>query len=98
MLQNIFNYGAGSSSAIQLSLRRTLVRFFLYSAFLLLAAACKNKKPVEAAKADVYYTCSMHPQIVQDKPGNCPICHMELIPVKKTNETKRYPRQRIGRR
>ncbi len=26
------------------------------------------------------YTCSMHPQIVQDKPGNCPICGMTLTP------------------
>ncbi|GIX41878.1 MAG: PTS cellobiose transporter subunit IIB [Leptospiraceae bacterium] len=28
------------------------------------------------------WTCPMHPQIVQDKPGNCPICHMELVPLK----------------
>lgn len=25
------------------------------------------------------YTCSMHPFIVKDKPGTCPICGMELI-------------------
>src|SRR5699024_7031446 len=24
--------------------------------------------------------CSMHPQIRQSEPGNCPICGMELIP------------------
>lgn len=28
-----------------------------------------------------YYTCSMHPQIKQDKPGKCPICHMNLTKV-----------------
>ncbi|GHB89981.1 efflux RND transporter periplasmic adaptor subunit [Cerasicoccus arenae] len=28
------------------------------------------------------YTCSMHPQIQQDGPGNCPICGMELVPMK----------------
>ena len=27
------------------------------------------------------WTCSMHPQIKMDKPGNCPICGMELIPL-----------------
>ena len=28
------------------------------------------------------YTCSMHPQIIRDKPGNCPICGMTLVLVK----------------
>jgi len=27
------------------------------------------------------WTCSMHPQIIQPEPGDCPICGMELIPV-----------------
>ena len=26
------------------------------------------------------YTCSMHPQIEMDQPGQCPICFMDLIP------------------
>ncbi len=30
-----------------------------------------------------HYTCSMHPQIHEDKPGQCPICHMDLVPVYK---------------
>lgn len=25
------------------------------------------------------YTCPMHPQIVQDEPGSCPICGMDLV-------------------
>lgn len=29
------------------------------------------------------YTCSMHPQIRQNEPGQCPICGMDLIPVTK---------------
>lgn len=28
------------------------------------------------------WTCSMHPQIRQDKPGKCPICAMDLVPLK----------------
>lgn len=32
-------------------------------------------------KAKSYYTCSMHPQIREDKPGKCPICHMNLTKI-----------------
>jgi RND family efflux transporter MFP subunit len=34
-----------------------------------------------AAKADQLWTCGMHPQVIQDRPGRCPICGMELTPV-----------------
>lgn len=27
------------------------------------------------------YTCPMHPEILQDEPGSCPICGMDLVPV-----------------
>lgn len=27
------------------------------------------------------WTCTMHPEIIRDKPGNCPICGMKLVPV-----------------
>ena len=30
------------------------------------------------------WTCAMHPQIKMDKPGKCPICGMDLIPLKTT--------------
>lgn len=35
--------------------------------------------PVGTAAKKVLYTCSMHPQIVRDEPGNCPICGMKLV-------------------
>lgn len=31
---------------------------------------------------DELWTCSMHPQVIEKKPGICPICHMELTPLK----------------
>ncbi len=34
----------------------------------------------EVAEANQLWTCSMHPQIMQPEPGNCPICGMDLIP------------------
>ena len=30
----------------------------------------------------VQYTCSMHPFIIRDEPGSCPICGMALTPLK----------------
>ena len=56
----------------------------IIASLLLVFASCKSKKTT-AVNKDEYYTCSMHPQIMEDKPGNCPICHMELIVVKRTN-------------
>ncbi|MEO8772265.1 MAG: copper-translocating P-type ATPase [Ferruginibacter sp.] len=32
------------------------------------------------------YTCSMHPQIIRDEPGNCPLCGMTLVPLKMKND------------
>jgi len=34
----------------------------------------------EVAEANQLWTCSMHPQIMQPEPGDCPICGMDLIP------------------
>jgi RND family efflux transporter MFP subunit len=36
-----------------------------------------------AAKQEQLYTCGMHPQVIQNKPGNCPICGMKLTPIRK---------------
>jgi membrane fusion protein, copper/silver efflux system len=49
---------------------------------LFLFSSCKTKEK-KVLPTNEYYTCSMHPQIMQDKPGTCPICHMDLIVVKK---------------
>lgn len=35
--------------------------------------------PVAAEAAEVQYQCPMHPSIVQDHPGTCPICGMNLV-------------------
>lgn len=49
---------------------------------IMLLTACSDKKKEPAivqAKSDVKYTCPMHPQILEDHPGNCPICGMALV-------------------
>jgi rRNA maturation endonuclease Nob1 len=44
----------------------------------------KKVKPV----AKVQYTCTMHPEVVMDKPGKCPKCGMTLV---KKTDTKKKP-------
>lgn len=58
-----------------------------------LFTACKPKsKPLVSAttaQSKAYYTCSMHPQVHEEKPGDCPICGMKLIKVELTNPGNR---------
>src|SRR4051812_13193973 len=67
---------------------RTTV-FLLLAAFVVVAGvvltACSPDKSSSTgeAKDKTFYTCGMHPQVVQDHPGNCPICGMKLTPVRK---------------
>ncbi|MEK7781038.1 MAG: efflux RND transporter periplasmic adaptor subunit [Verrucomicrobiota bacterium] len=42
-------------------------------------AGCKKS---DSAKAGQKYHCPMHPTVVQDKKGSCPICGMDLVPIK----------------
>src|SRR3989344_5280988 len=37
----------------------------------------------EVSESWTIYTCPMHPEIKQDKPGMCPECGMSLVPAKK---------------
>jgi Cu(I)/Ag(I) efflux system membrane fusion protein len=47
------------------------------------------EQPPVAARAAAQYTCPMHPQIVRDAPGSCPICGMDLVPKVLTNSAAR---------
>ncbi|MCP9290561.1 efflux RND transporter periplasmic adaptor subunit [Gracilimonas sediminicola] len=42
-------------------------------------------------EGNVIYTCSMHPSIRENEPGNCPICGMELIPVSEDGAGEESP-------
>src|SRR5881392_3900577 len=55
-----------------------LLLIFILVATITSALLAQTAKP-EATQ----YTCVMHPEVVQDHPGKCPKCGMELVPVKK---------------
>ena len=67
---------------------------------LVLAACSKNEQPSESVRSaaddtaaehalkhtNPKYRCPMHPQIVRDEPGQCPICGMNLVKVDEPSE------------
>lgn len=50
-----------------------------------LLTGCGRDQATAGSKTseEQFYTCGMHPQIIQNKPGNCPVCGMKLTPVRK---------------
>ena len=47
------------------------------------SALCDEQSKTQSAKESAtLYTCSMHPQVLQEKQGSCPICAMKLTPVR----------------
>lgn len=65
---------------------RTIIYYLLSIVFI--ACSSEQKKDETAGlqhahEAGEQYTCPMHPQVIQDKPGTCPMCGMDLVKVDK---------------
>ena len=69
----------------------------LFTAAILLSAAVfftacsgnsSNAKTEQLAK-DETYTCTMHNEVMSDKPGKCPKCGMTLVKQKMTEEQQK---------
>ena len=72
-------------------MKPTLAHLILLSAAVALACsanACRKPDDSRGSAASVQtaktpkYHCPMHPTYVSDKPGDCPICGMKLVPIK----------------
>lgn len=70
------------------------------SSLLFNACSGSSTKPNEASSADVHntstpadssekYTCTMHPEVISDNPGECPKCGMTLVKQKLTAAQKK---------
>jgi len=65
-------------------MKRTLLVIGFTMLSVLMFNSCGNNSPKEKQSttkevAKVQYTCPMHPEVISDKPGNCPKCGMALV-------------------
>lgn len=90
------HYLTATDPVCGMSVDRATARHFVRhegQGFYFCSAACQAKfeaapqtylgdrpAPVPAPKG-TQYTCPMHPEIIRDKPGSCPICGMALEPM-----------------
>ncbi|SFN72122.1 Cu+-exporting ATPase [Mesorhizobium sp. NFR06] len=89
-------YLSATDPVCGMSVDRASARHFLRhegQGFYFCSAGCQGKFEAEPAKylagrperqsvpKGTQYTCPMHPEIIRDKPGSCPICGMALEPM-----------------
>lgn len=64
-------------------------KFYFFLLVVIIAiAGCSNEtsENQNVSTGDFYYTCPMHPSVVSNTPGACPVCNMSLIKVKKESK------------
>jgi RND family efflux transporter MFP subunit len=75
------------------ALGATIVAIVLFPCVVVVAVLFFSRTPSAAPPGELLvadnssprkplWTCGMHPQVIQDHPGVCPICHMKLTPAK----------------
>ncbi len=70
-------------------MKRLLFTVAIFLSAAVMFTACSgdgsNAKTEQLAK-DETYTCTMHNEVMSDKPGKCPKCEMNLVKQKMTDE------------
>jgi len=57
----------------------------LGAAYFILPSMKTTGENVQEQKEQLY-SCGMHPEVISEEPGNCPICGMKLTPIKSTGQ------------
>ncbi len=76
-------------------LRGKLILILLF--FLLISISFSMLYEYEVGKAEKYiYTCPMHPSVIRDRPGACPVCGMNLVKKQLGEAIKQEKMSEIG--
>ncbi|MEJ5963315.1 efflux RND transporter periplasmic adaptor subunit [Pedobacter immunditicola] len=66
-------------------IKRLAIVLLVPALFLTACSDDKNQGDKNATVKSQTFTCPMHPQVVQDKMGTCPVCGMDLVPFEKNS-------------
>lgn len=64
---------------------RPLAFLVLIVSILLTACSSEPKKAAVATEKKLTYTCPMHPQVIKEEMGTCPVCGMDLVVFEKNS-------------
>lgn len=85
-------------------MKKNVLYTFLFLAIALTAGMAAAKRYLPASEPDTHldtlaesrYVCPMHPEIVSDKPGHCPICGMDLVKVCQSGHEHQHDHEAAG--
>src|SRR5262249_48600016 len=76
-------------------MKSIIIQLICVSLLVTIGPSCsKSTSPAEKT----LYTCSMHPQVIQDQPGDCPICGMKHVPLRKDTASAGKDGRESGRK
>jgi membrane fusion protein, copper/silver efflux system len=73
---------ADSSSALTRAWRNPALVLWLLLGLLIGLGLSGCSRSGGGSASGVRYHCPMHPTYISDRPGDCPICHMSIVPIK----------------
>lgn len=69
-----------------MKMKRNVIIATVLVVFIVWLSACSNsgsqdktKESTSVSGEKIVYTCTMHPEVISDKQGKCPMCGMELV-------------------
>lgn len=62
-------------------MKQILISILIVSIFMI--GGCQNEHENHQENSGSYYTCPMHPSVISNTSGSCPVCNMSLIKVEK---------------